>query len=646
MPTFVANCTTMYEQEFLNLLLENIQFQLRHPHYQRTLDVRKFCQMIITGEGQDDEVTRARRFESEPLKSQRIRLYNPITKYVLARPRKYWKRLGSVEGIRRKETAPDENAVMELRDAFHRFMPGQTLEMWLNEKLEYLGVTDPNAWIVYERRDKRDVQGMITETTVYPWIVSCSDAVNFSYEYGELKWFLARTMVMETVVANGVRKDRMLENYYLYAPGIIVRAREIGDNTVREAGEEIQTVEVYPAAPEKGWDESAPPVYFGEKKARNFYIKIIENDTTEVPACIAGAYFDEKTMQQSRVPWFDPAEHILKDLIRDKSALDVTKTVHTYPRRYEFVKPCRFTDENGNVCVRGYLNDMRTHDNICPACHGSGKAANFSTEQEVLQFVMPDALEDMVELSKLAFTETIDTAFVDFLVRQIELGEKRTMAAVFDSGLYQAPDQTQTRTATEIDAVMTGISDVLQPFARQISLHYELAYRVGAQYRNIAGFEVDHSYPDELDIATVSELVESFGQIKEKGVGYEVLAAQRKRIQEKTFEGNPEEQQWIAARYAWLPFDDKSPEDVAMILAARSPLDDARVLRENWLEIFREIREETPAFPAMAYAMQKQIVDTKVQEFKGRILLIDAPDPEPMAGANDDTNAEPGAVTE
>lgn len=610
----------MGEQDYVNLLLDNIAFQYRHKDYERAIALRNFCRMIVTGENQDSEVTRYRRFEDDALKKQRVRLYNPLTQYALARPRKYWKRLLAVEGIRSAETAPDEKAVTELRDAFHSFVPGKTLEMWLNEKLEYLGVNDPNAWIIYERHDDRAADGQILKTTVYPYVVPSVDALNYAEQYGKLQWFLCRATQIETIIQGGTRMDVTLENYYLYAPGLIVRAREIGQKTVQEDGEAEQYVTVFPfkSAPQT---DGAPVLPMGGKE-RRFYLKVIQNGTTEVPAMIAGAYLDEVSGQSARVAWFEPARHVLYDLIRYKSSLDVVTTVHTYPRRYEFVKPCRFTNDLGE-CVGGWLDGVHNQDHLCPSCRGSGKAANFTTEQDVLQLIMPDDPSALVELSKLAFTEPVDTTLPAFLSDQVELAETRVMAAVFDSGLYQRPDQTQTRTATEIDAVMQGIADVLQPFARHECLHYELAWRIGAQYREIAGFVVDRSYPDELDISTMAELVAAFDSIKNSGVGYDIIAAQRRRIQEKAYDGNPEQQKKVAARYAWLPFDDKTQEEVAMILSARSPLDGDRILYENWLGIFREIENETPAFADMTREMQAGIVAGKVQQFRERILLID-----------------------
>ena len=625
----------MTEQELINLLTDNIQFQLRHANYTRAVEIRNFSRMIATGEGQDEEVTRYRRFEDETLKKQRKRLYNPLTKYALARPRKYWKKMFRVEGIRRRIEAPDETAVKELENMFYNFMPGESLEQWQNRVVEYLGVVDPNAWILYERNDERGADGLISKTSVYPVIISSVDALNYEKKYGALQWLLFRTITIEHTVKSGYRQDRLLENYYLYAPGMIVRAREVGEKTIQEPGEVSMDIPVYSAPDAEattspfyekvpsatGAARNAKPPTATQPANRTFYISTIQNGTTEVPAECVGAYMDEVSGSDVFVAWFDPAEDVFRDLIRDKSVSDVLKIVYAYPKTWEFTQRCRHVSVDMGVCDGGYYSGIIDEHHRCQSCNGTGISANFTTEQETLQIPLPEDPRAMLELAKLSFTQPVDISLLQHVDASVETAEKRIMAAVFDSGLYQKPTNSQTRTATEVNAEMDGISDVLHPFGALLSRHFELAYRVAAQYREIQNFTVDHSFPDDLKIETLAYMVAAFDDIKKSGVGYEAIAAQRKRIFQKQFEGSPDVQKRIEARYRFLPFDDKTPEDVSFVLSALSPTDNTRVLWTYWLQIFDEIEEQYAAFPDMEYGRQREIVDAKVQEFKQKMTL-------------------------
>lgn len=616
----------MNEEQLLALLTENIAFSLRHKHYDRTLDVRKFTYSTTTGKEQEEQVQRYRRFEDDDLKAQRVRLYNSPTPGPIASLRNHFQNLATIEGIRETWEVDNADALTDLKDAFYSFMPGESFNDWLNRILEHYNCTDPNAWIIFERYDARNEEGEIIQTNVWPFIVPCADALNYSYEYGRLQWLLCRTSTMERFVKQGSAYLKLLENYYLYFPGGIIRAREVGEKTVQEEGEVLVPIEAYPIEGQYSIlpnADGSTPIYVGAPKVRNFYIKVIDNGTTEVPAIIAGAYMDETTDQETRVGWFQAGEAIVNDMIKLKSALDVVITTHTYPKRAEYTKPCSYTSSAGH-CVNGWLNEIHDDEHRCPACGGSGKAPNFTTEQAVLQMILPDDPSLILELSKLSFTEPIDISLPELLQTLIEKRETAFIRTVFMSDPHQKPDGAGDMTAFEVAKLHEGVEKKLKVFCRHYSKAWELAYRIGLQYREISYTSVDHSFPEDLQIDTLDELIARFGAAKEKGVGYEVLAAIRKRIQQKTYEGSPEMQKRIDTRYRWLPFDDKSEVETAMILAARSPLDDTRVLWENHREVFFEIEQENQFFVEMTYEKQRDIIAKKVAEFKTRIVLIDA----------------------
>lgn len=617
-------------QHWLAKLIDSIQFQVRHAGYERTIEVRKFAHMVSTGRGQEDEITRYRRYETDDLKKQRTRLYNPLTKYAISRPRKQFKKISRVEGIRRNIEASDTAKLSMLNEAFGQFEPGMSLESWLVKSLEFYGVTDPNTWIVCERFDRRGQDGAITKIVPYAFVVPSIDALDFERgPDGSLSYLLARTMAIEHTVENGVRADKMLENYYLYFPGGVARAREIGKNTVAEADETKVFIEVMPPAmPINGKGPKDVPVLAGKVK-REFFVKLIENGTTEVPAICAGVYMDEVTGRKDvYVPWFDPAEHELKDLIRWKSTNDVITALHAYPKRWEFEKECAFQNEMGQ-CQEGYLGGIIDKSHLCPNCKGTGFPANFTTEQASVKLLLPadaDAQEKILDLSKLSFVEPIDTSILELMDARIERTERRVLEAVFDSGLYQRPEGTATRTATEVQSVMEGISDILKPFCNTVSRAWEMFYRVGAQYLEF-DITVDHEFPEDLQIQSLSDEVAVFNEMKDAGVGYDVLEPQRLRILSKVTEGDDVSRENIAAKFRHEPFAGKPPELVAQILSERSPLDSDRVLWENFEAIFQDVFVQQPEFYKMRFDAQKAVVKQKTDEYKQRVTVAVQPEP-------------------
>lgn len=591
----------------IDILRQTVTNEERHAGYARAIEVSKFAKMIVTGDNQGDEVWRYRRFEGEKLKEQRLRLYNSLTKYAIARPRKYWKKIDNVPGVRAAIEPDGEKKVGMLKANMDDFADHKDLYKWLVFNLEYLGVTDPNAWIIYEREDERTVEGRVTNVKVYPYIVSSANVVNYAERRGKVLWLV----VMEPRLVRDRGQDKILQDFYIYEPGLTLRAREKWEDMVKEPGEVEVVIEAKP-------------------NPRTFYVSEYQTGTTEVPAMCVGAYQDEKNSLFGYVAWFDPAEQVLRDLIRDKSNLDVSKTLYAVPQKYEYVKPCQHDDGTGGLCHSGWMRGGDHDGERCASCGGRGLVANFTTEQETLQLALPDNPAEILDLHKLYHYEQGNTDVPEWLAGQVETAEKRVLNAVFNSGIVEKATGAADKTATEVNYEMQDVYDVLEPFCVRLRLHYELAYRIGAQYMEIPNFSVSLFIPKDKKMRTALELVEAMKTAKDAGAGWEVIRDLREQLWEKMSGDDPEKVARVRASYKWLPFDEKSPEERAMILASRAPTDFSRVLYENWAEIFEEIDIEHPMFYQYEYSKQGEVVADKVEKWRANIQFASAPDFAPI----------------
>lgn len=622
----------MDEQELLALLEQNISFQLRHPHYDRTVEVGGECHMVTTGKGQEKEVLKYRRFEKQELKAQRVRLNNPATPIYISEA-DILDRLSRVDGVRRDLTAASDEQKKELETAAWNFMPGVDIETWLVGKVRYLGKNDPNAWILYDRADKRNpATGEIEKTTIRPVIFRSCDVLNFSLDSeGVPLWALFRDFRFEYKIEGGVRKDVRLETYYLYSAETVIVAREIGEQTVERKGETRIEIDVYPLmiqgemrTDENGMQYQTAPAVRGEKKARPFFVSVIRHGAGEVPAFCAGAYPDEITDQQTFVSWYWQGMPVLKDVIRDKQMLDVAIVMQAFRRRSEFSPACEYETEDGARCEKGWVY-AEGGRHKCPSCGGSGLRANFNTEQEVLRMAMPEGIEpnQLLELSKLAFEEPTDTTLLEWFSTQLEKHRVRFNNAILGDGMYERPTGTATKTATEISERTDAKADILRPSAMVVSKGYELFFRVLASYREYGEITVNHSYPEKIDLLSLNQEVANMAAIQEVDI-WEAKVAQRHKVLVKLFEGEPETHKRIAAWYKWLPFDDQSPEQLAQTLSRLSPTDYFHILRTYWLQIRQEVEVKTPGFYTFSYEQQKAIIDAKVKEYQAKIQLAGA----------------------
>ncbi len=582
-------------------LFEIIALDLRHEAYDRTLEIRRFCHMVTTGKNQDSVVENFRRFETDSMKEQRKRLYVPITSYAISRPRKYFKRLLRLEGVRADFETNSKSVSEEIGDMFHEFMPGETLDMWLLRNLERLTVIDPNAYIVFERADQRDVFGEITKTTVYPVIFNSEQVVWKTEKMGRLTSLCGRTMKIERTVKAGVVNERVLHTYWLYTPGRVIRAREVGDSTIKEVAENEAEISTLGGATKK------------------FYVLEANNGTKEVPAICAGAYFDEECDSGAFVSWFYPAKDLFLDLIRMKSSKDLTVAIHTYRKRWEIVKPCKFQSEKGS-CDHGYINGIRSRQNICPECEGTGMEPTFTTEQESIRLTMPTRMDDLIDLSKLSYIEPTDLSLPEFQSKEIENLVSAIMATVFDTGLYQAPTTTETRTATEVDAVMDGVDDVLQPFCDLYSRAWELAYRCAFDYMEVDG-KANHAFPEDKVIQTLLELLQEVKKMQEAGADFETIRKKQRQIHQKVADGDPDEMRKLEVKAYWLPFADKTQEVAYGIVQTRAANDPDRVLFENFVDAFKIIDEKHPDFYNSEYNKQAEIMALVIAEITARVQV-------------------------
>jgi len=228
---------SMDETQLLDLLTTNISFQLRHPHYERTVEVGADCHMMTTGKGQDKEVLKYRRFEAQELKTQRLRLYNPITQVFISEA-DILDRLTRVDGVRKDLVTTSEKDKAELMEAAWNFQPGTDMETWLVTKVRFLLKNDPNAWILFDRNDKRNASGEIEKTTLRPVVFRSIDVLNYAHDNeGIPLWALFRDFRMEYKIEGGARRDVRLETYYLYDRERVIRAREAGETTEMNEGE-------------------------------------------------------------------------------------------------------------------------------------------------------------------------------------------------------------------------------------------------------------------------------------------------------------------------------------------------------------------------------------------------------------------------
>jgi hypothetical protein len=569
---------------------------IRHVHYKRTLEVKDFSTSMITGKNQKGKISRYKPNEKMTLKEQRDRLYNSPTKFVLARPRKYWKMLSKVPGKNVLVITDDEKRRSEVMSIVDNFS-GHKLIDWLCEVLEFLGCVDPNAWVVYDRIDNRREDGSIAQTTIKPIVVPSTNVLDFSIVNGVVQYLTFCEVYSEVI--DGV--SQTFENYFCFYPGGFSEAFEASQMAVSKYATDPRYRLIF---------------YDVKGKTRSFYIRgDVPNASLVTPALQAGAYPDLETNMKTMVSWFDPASDVLEDLIRDKSLLDVEKIVHAFRKRFEYTKKCTAVNEQNQMCVGGYYGGNRIPENICNYCGGTGNTPNHTTEQQVLTLALPDRVENIFELSKLYHSEQVDISFPEWLEKEVERQERRVMDAIFNSGIVEmaSPQKTATETAYEYEDIYL----TLEPFERALTRHWALVVKTFAAYINVSLSSCEIRFPKDKKMKSVSELLADIEKGKSIGIGYDSIRVMYETLFQKISEDNENEVSRMLARLDWQPWNDKTEQMIITILAGLEPNNPDKVLYENFNVIFSEIEAENISTPfhSMTWQKQSEIVKQKVNSY-------------------------------
>jgi hypothetical protein len=571
-------CTKVYRIMDLASILQE-----QRPTAKREAEIKKFAEQIVSGEGQEDILQRFRKRETTAQKEQRNRITNTPTPAVISRIRKYFKKVDRVTGVNVKYT----NDVIDARvsDMVQDFSGGKSLVEWVNETLERANISDPNAYILYGRSNQSDgTTGTIEAVRVRATLIPSSSVTQAEYQYGQLTKFVHADYRLVSGIS--------VADYYGYE---LVNGKCV----------------IHEWLNQKGIVDS-----LGREKKQvgndAYLYKTYDPDCTRLPLVCVGAYRDDLT--DCYVTWFHSAKSALIDLIRDKSFLDVTKTLHTFARRYEYVKACRNEEPNKGECVRGKLDITQE---TCGACGGTGEGALFTTEQEIVRVSFDNNnVQSLLDLSKLTYTEALNIDLPKFLSEQVESAEKRVIETIFSTGLIQRATS-GAATATEKNYEYEDVYDLLRPFALTVAAHWECAVNCYAEYLGIKNWKAQYRYPRDFKLQTSSELIGQFAEAKTNGLGYDIMYILLEQIVQKMNEDDPSEVQRIMNRFDWMPFVGMSDTDVQAVLANRTAIDRDRVLYENFAQIFKRLDAKYEyKFHTLEVAAQEAAISAEIEFVK------------------------------
>lgn len=575
----------MTPEELLNILLQTVTFDIRHPAYDKTIEVAKEAKMLMTRrtEDQHEILTGYRIRETDEQKKQRVRLTNTITAAAIAPVYAYVQEIKRVDGI--TTVIEPENVKDVIGEKFKTYYRGQSFDDYVFDTTLHANEYDPNAWLIFMQK--------VVDTSLdfYPIYATSEQAIRYELDtFGEVEYLITRYVEDIAGIVGDRWEVRTRESYLLHAAGV-----------------EIFMIERVDTDPEtyEGFDSVTI-------KNKMYKYQVFQNPTTEPPVVCLGAYLHSSRMYNEI--FAAEAIPLVRDLIRDKGYLDTTKTVHTFPRRASYVKQCTHEDSEYGLCEGGYYQNRAPDGRLirCVSCGGSGKVTHRG-EQDEIHMAMPSTPDELLELSKLTYVEQPDINLPAFLREEVERAKKAVFAAVYNQ---ETVDKTMTvQTATEIKIEYDKIYNKLAPFAAKVAQVKETGYRVAGQYLDTPLEEVQIYYPYDFKLKSVQELIEQYGQAKQNGVSFPVLVSIQNDLLNKQYRNSPRTRARIQAIESHRPWRDKTVEELAMILQSRAETDPDRILYENWHNVVEEIKTGYDNFQLMNRNRQREILRIIAQAY-------------------------------
>lgn len=610
-------------QEAIKLAKSLMQSGEKHQDYDRVVKLADNYMTLITGEEMERLLFQFIQRESKEMFDQRKRMTQSITPAIASSIMKPFYKVSRNDKVRKHYDFKDptkNEMVREMSKGFFGEKRRKTrgLDYWLNTRFIELTFIDPNAWVVVEWETPRPDQ----PASPHPFEVTAREAVNFKYWNEELQWLFVQLGIKFTKINDkGERVKESGRKWTLYDKDYTVVICQVcpkqleADAYVLQPGEELIEVD-----------------------KNHFLVSVYEPKVGFVTASRVGYNRDEYTKGRTFVNPFHPAMPFFMKSIKTVSEMDLTMSLHTFPQKLQYVERCS-GESREKPCHNGYVNG--TADK-CGSCKGTGYKFH-TTAQDAILLPMPDSKEEMIPLDDLLVYKAPPIDLIKFQDEYTKGLKMEAHLAVFNSQIFVNPDLQVAKTATEVDANMQGVYDTLDPYTEKVSelwkdIIYVFAHLAAVDKPEDA--EIVHKFPADPKLKTTAVLLAELAAVNESGAPSFMRDAISEDLARIIYSGDELGYLKYHTKHKFFPFNGKTPDEIAMLVASQFVSKFTKVLYANFEAIFNDIQLENPGFFMMkSYSKQWTIVQDKVNEYMEE---LGEDDPIYIDFGSEDTPGTPG----
>jgi hypothetical protein len=571
--------------------IKGIKDGKRHKNYDHTVKLANDYKALMTGDKDllKDYLRILKKRENEEDRMERIQLTEFINKSVGEHLTKTVRKLMRISNIHMsvKYNSKEQKAtgieVVEFMSRFERFSEEGDVDGYIEEDLIMQSIIDPNTFVVISKFDSNGVE------MPYAKDIPSKNIFDYSYSYGELQMLNVETSQEE---------KKELSIYYVYTKDEIIILREIDKQPTLSEFDYIelttgQTIKL---------------------KERYFTVEVYETKLGVVPAFRIGFKSDIRTNRETRESFIDPAVPYLKKLVGSVSEFDLANLKHAFPRLFGYERKCPGQPMQGKHCDNGKI---KTDGTDCSVCKGRGILVPESS-MDSITLPLPKDPSELHDLSKLSHSESTDIELLRYMKETIVSYVQDAEESIY--GVVSLGRKEIAKTATEKMLEQESISDALEPFAKAISKWWRMTHYISAKLlRMDKGIVIEHQYPRNLRIQSVSEMIDEIKVLKDSGADSIFLEAIQDEVAEKRFIDKPSLLKKYRVYREHKPFNGDTDISIQYKIANNLVTKRDSVLWANFIDIMEQVENDQSELGLVFIDLPKEkrieLIEAKLEEY-------------------------------
>lgn len=588
---------TTSRPESFKTLAKVVEGTLTHRDYARTVELSQLYRRLITGKEVEALLFQFNPREDAVAFEQRKKLTKATTPAVCASLMKPFYKVPRTDRVVKRIVPVDDQseagkaAVGEVQTKLDGYYGSQAnvdgLDYFLQSRFMQLTFTDPNAFIVtefagfdYERE----------KASPYPFIVPAESAVYFDVVNNSVTLLIVREGVK---FVNHDKNLKALKNdgfkYTLYDEQVTIVLTQLSSN-------DAQALALTP--------DGTAVVKIGGK---NYSFREYAHKTGVPPIARVGYKEDLETDGRTYVNPFHEALCYLEGSVKDVSEFDLTKCLHTFPQKLQYVAKCG-GESDMKPCRGGFSgNGIK-----CKKCKGSGYAYHTSA-QDIILLPLPESKDEMLPLDQMLVYKSPPIELLTFQKELVEAVKENCHQTVFNTSVLV--QTTVVKTATEKDQDIDSVYDTLSPFAEKVSAVWlAIADIVARVTDNDQLVEFMHRFPTDFKMKTRAALYAELKVVNDSYAPSFVVEAINDDLAAVLFQDEPDQLLKYQVKKQLFPFRGKDPDEIARIVLSDYTPKWKKVLYTNFEDVMSEAERRDDTFYVQDHEAQVALIKTVVDE--------------------------------